>query len=37
MLLLRPTPRRPTPIATTALSFMVRLDSEGVMEMQIVG
>jgi len=34
----RPTLRRPTPIATTALlPFKVRLDSEGAMEMQIAG
>jgi hypothetical protein len=28
----RPTPCRPTPIATTALPFLVRVDADGVME-----
>src|SRR5215218_5340695 len=32
----RPTPRRSTPIATTAPSFTVRLDSEGVMSLRLV-
>src|SRR5829696_1629957 len=30
----RPTLRRSTPVATTALSFSVRLDAEGTMELQ---
>jgi hypothetical protein len=36
-LLSRPTPRRSTPIATTALTFRVCLDTEGVRELQLVG
>jgi hypothetical protein len=31
----RPTLRRRTPIATTALSFMVRLDSEGAVRVRL--
>jgi hypothetical protein len=34
-LLSLPTLRRSTPIATTALPFVVRLDSEGAMELRI--
>jgi hypothetical protein len=34
-LLSRPTLRRPTPIATTALQFSVLLDAESAMEVQI--
>jgi len=30
----RPTPRRPTPIATPALQFSVYLDAEGVRKLQ---
>jgi hypothetical protein len=36
-LLSRPTQRRSTPIATTALPFMIRLDPECAMEMRIAG
>jgi hypothetical protein len=32
----RPTPPRSTPIATTGLHFMVRLDSEGVMDVRLI-
>jgi hypothetical protein len=32
----RPTARRPTPIATTALPFSVRLGPEGAMEMRLM-
>jgi hypothetical protein len=32
----RPTPCRPTPIATTVLHFMVRLDAEGGMELRFI-
>jgi hypothetical protein len=32
----RPTPRRLTPIATTALPFMACLDIEGKLEMQLI-
>ena len=32
----RPTPCRSTPITTTALPFMVRLDSEGAMEARLI-
>jgi len=35
-LLSRPTPCRPTSIATKALAFMVRLDSEGSMEARLI-
>jgi len=36
VLLSLPTPPRPTPIATTAPAFTVRLDSEGVMSVRLV-
>jgi len=32
----RPTPRRSTPITTTALPFMLRLDTEGVREARLI-
>jgi hypothetical protein len=31
-----PTPPRQTPIATTALPFMICLDAEGVMEVRVI-
>jgi hypothetical protein len=34
--LLRPTPRQSTPIATTAPRFVVSLDAEGGMKMQLI-
>jgi hypothetical protein len=33
----RPTPRRSTPIRTMVLAFVVRLDADGVRELQVVG
>jgi hypothetical protein len=32
-----PTPRRPTPIATTALRFRIQLDPEGVVRLRLIG